>query len=262
MSRRVLIVDDETNIRRMMRLALEADGYEVEDAPDGMKGLELFGDGSRFDAVVLDQKMPGMDGIETLQKMRQRSPDATIVMATAFGSIDLAVEAMKAGARDFLKKPLTPRLLRDSIAAALSKRELRDTTRAAAASTVSGTPAAPPPPPIPAGAHEVWTVNGFFIRALPPDEDAPSNEHRFTVRHAGKGPHGEVLVTISAPEMSRISKLSGRTEPLDSAFWRQQAERALMNHMFRHAQLPPGNLLAIDSLADEAVLLAREWSAH
>ena len=67
MNRRVLVIDDETNIRRMMRLTLEADGYEVEDAADGLKGLELFGDGSRFDAVVLDQKMPGMDGIETLR---------------------------------------------------------------------------------------------------------------------------------------------------------------------------------------------------
>ena len=98
MNRRVLIVDDETNIRRMMRLTLEADGYEVEDAPDGVKGLELFGDGSRFDAVVLDQKMPGMDGIETLRQMLRRAPDATIVMVTAFGSIELAVDAMKAGA--------------------------------------------------------------------------------------------------------------------------------------------------------------------
>ncbi len=112
MSRRVLIIDDEANVRRMMRLAIESDGYEVEDAPDGKTGLEMFGDGSRFDAVVLDQKMPGMDGIETLRLILKKAPAATVIMATAFGSIELAVDAMKAGARDFLKKPLTPALLR------------------------------------------------------------------------------------------------------------------------------------------------------
>ena len=70
MTRRVLIVDDETNIRRMMRLTLESDGYEVEDAEDGAKGLALFGDGTRFDAVLLDQKMPGMDGVQVLEQIR------------------------------------------------------------------------------------------------------------------------------------------------------------------------------------------------
>jgi CheY-like chemotaxis protein len=244
----------------MMRLALEAEGYDVEDAPDGTKGLELFGDGSRFDAVVLDQKMPGLDGIETLRQMRRRSPDAAIVMATAFGSIELAVEAMKAGARDFLKKPLTPALLRDAVAAALSKREIvREATRAAAQPAAARVPAAPPPL-IPAGPHEVWTVNGFFIRALVPDEGAPPNEHRFTVRHAGNGPRGDVLVTIALPEVSRIARLSGRPSPPGAAFWRQQAERALMNHLFRHAALPSAHHLVVESLGDDAVLLAREWN--
>ena len=141
MNRRVLIIDDETNIRRMMRLALEADGYEVEDAPDGMKGLELFGDGSRFDAVVLDQKMPGMDGIETLRQMLRKAPGATVIMATAFGSIELAVDAMKAGARDFLKKPLTPALLRDAVARrAVETGRPRETPRPAATRVPSLSP--------------------------------------------------------------------------------------------------------------------------
>jgi CheY-like chemotaxis protein len=253
MNRRVLIIDDETNIRRMMRLTLEADGYDVEDAPDGLAGLELFGDGSRFDAVVLDQKMPGMDGIETLRQILRRAPTATVIMVTAFGSIELAVDAMKAGARDFLKKPLTPALLRDAVLAALSNRPQP---------LKSPDPSAemPPPLPIAPGSHEVWTVNGFFIRALPPAAIASNNEHRFMVRHAGRGPQGEVLVTISASEVARIAKLSGRPLAPGPAFWQQQAQRALMNHLFRDAALPPENRLAVDRLADETVLLAREWS--
>lgn len=260
MSRRVLVVDDEANVRRMMQLALEADGYEVEDAPDGTKGLELFGDGSRFDAVVLDQKMPGIDGIDTLRQMRRRAPDAAIVMATAFGSIELAVDAMKAGARDFLRKPLTPALLRDAVAAAVSRRDSsRETARSNHAPTAARVPA-PPPPLIPAGSHEVWTVNGFFIRAVPAGDLAPVNEHPFAVRHAGKGPSGDVRVTINTTEIARIAKLTGRPLPPSRAFWQQQAERALMNHLFRDAALPPGNHLMVNRLADEVVLLAREWS--
>jgi DNA-binding response OmpR family regulator len=237
----------------MMRMTLEADGYAVEDAPDGLKALELFGDGSRFDAVVLDQKMPGMNGIETLRQMRRRAPDAAIVMVTAFGSIELAVDAMKAGARDFLKKPLTPALLRDALHAALSK--------PAAAEQVPERPASTPPaPPAPAGLQELWTVNGFFIRSLPSDESAAANEHRFAVRHAGSGPRGEVLVTLDQKEVARIVRLSGRPAPPGRAFWRQQAERALMNHMFRHAALPPGDHLVVGQLPDEVVLLARAWN--
>lgn len=255
MTRRVLIIDDETNIRRMMQLALEADGYDVEDASDGLKGLELFGDGSRFDAVVLDQKMPGMDGIETLRQMLRRSPGATIIMVTAFGSIELAVDAMKAGARDFLKKPLTPALLRDALHAALSKGSLPSEAPPAPV----GTPA-PSSPLAGAVAHEVWTVNGFFIRALPSTNLTPPNEHPFAVRHAGNGPRGEVLVTINAAEVSRIVRLSGRPSPPSNAFWRQQAQRALMNHLFREAALPPDSHLVVSRLSDETVLLAREWS--
>ena len=85
------------------------------------RALALFGDGARFDAVLLDQKMPGMDGIETLRQIRHRAPAARVIMITAFGTIELAVEAMKLGATDFLRKPLTPETLRGALAAALSK---------------------------------------------------------------------------------------------------------------------------------------------
>jgi DNA-binding LytR/AlgR family response regulator len=211
----------------------------------------VFGDGSRFDAVVLDQKMPGMDGIETLRLIMQKAPTATVIMATAFGSIELAVDAMKEGARDFLKKPLTPALLRDAVTGALARRP--DTRK-------PGKPAAEPPlPPLPGGAGEVWTVNGFFIRSLPDTDMTSVAEHRFLVRHAGKGPHGEVLVTIPSTEVARVARLTGQHLPPSKAFWREQAERALMNHMFRNATLPPDNHLAVDRISDEAVLLARDW---
>ncbi len=251
MSKRILVIDDEPNIRRMMRIALETDGYDVEDAGDGKAGLELFGDGSPFDAVVLDQKMPGMDGLETLKEIRRRSPGAAVVMATAYGSIELAVDAMKAGATDFLKKPLTPDTLRGAVLAAVARRPPR-----ASPSPAPPTPPEPSLPPLPAA--DVWTVNGFFIRGVPGDADDP-REHRFAVRHAGKGPHGDVVVTLSQSEIARIARLAGRTLPLGTAFWQKQAERALMNYLFEEATLPPDGRLLINRVSDETVLRAREW---
>jgi DNA-binding response OmpR family regulator len=251
MSRRVLIVDDETNIRRMMRLTLEADGYDVEDAEDGAKGLALFGDGARFDAVLLDQKMPGMDGIETLRQIRNRAADARVIMITAFGTIELAVEAMKLGATDFLRKPLTPETLRGAVAAALSK---------AARAPQPGRMPSPSAASVELPSIEVWTVNGFFIHARPARDGAPANEHLFEIRHAVRGPQGEVVVTVDPNEVARVARTTGRDLHPSGAFWRQRAERAVVNQFFRESAPPPGNRLLVNHIPDDAILLAKDWT--
>ena len=117
---RLLIIDDEPHIRHMMRLTLEAANYQLDEAADGQAGLDRFRDGSEYDAVVLDQKMPGLDGLETLQRIKEHSPDVCVLMVTAFGSIELAVDAMRLGATDFLRKPMTPEMLRSAVAAAMT----------------------------------------------------------------------------------------------------------------------------------------------
>ena len=121
MAQRILIIDDEDHIRQVMRLTLEAAGYEAGEAADGPRGLEAFGDGSTWDAVLLDQKMPGMDGLETLRHIKDRQAGARVIMVTAFASIELAVDAMKLGATDFVRKPMTPEILRNAVTAALAK---------------------------------------------------------------------------------------------------------------------------------------------
>ena len=83
---KILIVDDEPHIRRMMRLTLEASGYEVGEAATGEEGLVRFGDGREWAAVLLDQKMPGLDGLETLRQIKARVAEACVVMVTAFAS--------------------------------------------------------------------------------------------------------------------------------------------------------------------------------
>src|SRR6476620_6588308 len=121
MSKRILIIDDEEHIRRMIRITLEVSGYDIGEASDEQEGLQIYGDGYSWDLVLLDQRMPGMDGLETLSKIRLVDPVARVIMATAYASIELAVDAMKLGASDFVRKPMTPELLRNAVAAALKK---------------------------------------------------------------------------------------------------------------------------------------------
>ncbi|MFA6233588.1 MAG: sigma-54 dependent transcriptional regulator [Bacteroidota bacterium] len=101
---RILVVDDEESIREMLRMTLEYEGFAVVDAESGLKGLKKMSE-VHPDAVILDVKMSGLDGIETLERMRAEFPDVPVILLTGHGSIETAVEATKKGAFDFLSKP-------------------------------------------------------------------------------------------------------------------------------------------------------------
>jgi two-component system, NtrC family, nitrogen regulation response regulator NtrX len=102
---RILVIDDERSIRNTLKDILEYEKYEVELAEDGPKGLEKIKNGE-FDIVLCDIKMPGMDGIEVLDKLTELSSDVPVIMISGHGNIDTAVEAIKKGAFDFIEKPL------------------------------------------------------------------------------------------------------------------------------------------------------------
>jgi DNA-binding NtrC family response regulator len=121
MTERVLIIDDEENIRHMIRLTLEAAGWEVGEAGDGIEAFAILGADPEWNVVLLDQRLPLMEGTEVLRRINVLAPSARVVMMTAFASVELAVEAMKLGANDFLRKPMTPEVVSNSIAAALKK---------------------------------------------------------------------------------------------------------------------------------------------
>ena len=119
MAKRVLIIDDHKNMRQMARLALETSGYEVGEAESGMETFALLGHDDTWDAILLDQKLPGLVGTEILRRLKVMAPTARVIMMTAFASVELSVQAMKLGAVDYIRKPMTPELLRDAVATAL-----------------------------------------------------------------------------------------------------------------------------------------------
>lgn len=247
MARRILIVDDEPNIRQMMRLTMESSGYEVAEAADGADALRLFGDGAGWDVVLLDQRMPGLEGLDVLRTIRQRDPAARVVMVSAFGSIELAVDAMKLGATDFVRKPMVPETLRRAVEAALEKAPFQ--AQRAAPSTAPGdaTPAAPAP-------LEIWTTNGFFVRRVDADRIRPdSTRHEFRVRQGRDGEEQTVVVDVSMREVDRVSRLSRRTLRPGGAFWREQAALAVVNHLWRDATPPADGRLTLDRITSEAI---------
>jgi DNA-binding NtrC family response regulator len=120
--KRVLIVDDEPNVRLMLQTALASVGYEVIEAADGLAALELLRRPDfRCDLVLLDLLMPRMDGMELLRRLRALGNIVPVVILTAHGSIPEAVEAMKLGAIDFLTKPTTPDALRGVVAEVIDR---------------------------------------------------------------------------------------------------------------------------------------------
>ncbi|HVZ32566.1 MAG TPA: sigma-54 dependent transcriptional regulator [Polyangiaceae bacterium] len=122
--RRVLVVDDEENIRLVLRTLLKRHGYEVETAPGGDEALglvESFGP----DVVITDVRMPRMGGLDLLGTLRAKGNDATVIVMSAYGNLDQAIDAIKAGAYDYIQKPFKP----DEIVLALRKAEEREALR-------------------------------------------------------------------------------------------------------------------------------------
>jgi DNA-binding NtrC family response regulator len=119
----ILVVDDEKTIRWSLKEALQ-DEHEVLEAPTGEQGLAMFKDKSA-DLVLMDLRLPGESGIDILKAIREHDPSALVIIMTAYGEVETAVEAMKSGAYDFVLKPFALEKLRVSIKNALETRNLR-----------------------------------------------------------------------------------------------------------------------------------------
>src|SRR6202162_2073665 len=125
MNKRILIVDDETNVRLNFRMTLETEGYEIFEACSAEHALEVLAEHS-FALAILDMRMPGMDGLELLAKMRERGIKVPAMIVTAYSDVPHAVKAMKLGAIDFLQKPLRPEDLRGIVTEILKRHAAQD----------------------------------------------------------------------------------------------------------------------------------------
>jgi DNA-binding NtrC family response regulator len=109
--RNILVVDDELNMRRVLKILFESKGYAVRCASNGSEALEVLSRHSEISLVVSDLKMPGMDGILLLEEIKKRYEALPFILISAYGTIELAVEAMKRGAVDFITKPFNKELI-------------------------------------------------------------------------------------------------------------------------------------------------------
>jgi two-component system, NtrC family, response regulator AtoC len=121
-SARVLVIDDEEGVRSFVAEALERAGHDAVQAGDGGAGLKIASE-EPFDVVITDLKMPAVDGMAVVRTLRSEQPDVEIIVLTAFGDVESAVEAMKLGALDYLQKPLKgPSVVRDLVDRAMARR--------------------------------------------------------------------------------------------------------------------------------------------
>ena len=121
---KLLLIDDEPDIVSVLSMSLKADGYDVLTAQSGAEGLAVF-EREKPDIIITDIKMPGMDGIEVLEKIKALEPNAEVIIITGHGDIDNAIEALKFGASDFINKPIRDEALCIALQRATEKLKIK-----------------------------------------------------------------------------------------------------------------------------------------
>ncbi|MDP2754018.1 MAG: sigma-54 dependent transcriptional regulator [Nitrospirota bacterium] len=122
---KILVVEDEKSMREVLKILLDGENYEVMTASDGLEGLSSL-DKDIFDLVITDMKMPKADGFQVLKKVKEISPDTIVIMITAFGTKETAIEATKLGAYDYINKPFNIDEIRLIVRRSLEKKRLSD----------------------------------------------------------------------------------------------------------------------------------------
>lgn len=122
----ILIVDDEKNIRLTLTHSLEPLGFEIDTAVNGEEALTKV-QNEDYGLLLMDLRLPGMNGMEVLQRIRKLRPDIQVIIITAYGTIELAVKAMKLGAADFIQKPFAPQEIREAVLQVTDREEGNET---------------------------------------------------------------------------------------------------------------------------------------
>ena len=122
---RILVIDDEAAIRESLEVLLKLEGYTTKMAADGVEGLRIL-DQESFDLVLLDLALPGQSGLELLPQIKERHPDLPIIMITAYGTVDNVVDAIRAGAENFVQKPWDNEKLLADIRSAVARHKAEE----------------------------------------------------------------------------------------------------------------------------------------
>lgn len=235
---RILVIDDEDNIRKMVRLALEQVGHTVDEAADGSAGIAKSIRGEDWDVVILDQRMPGMSGIEVLRNLRERSASIRIVFMTAYGTMDLALDVMEGGAASFLRKPFSVDALRGSVTAAMKDLAI-----------VSNRPSTGPV----GSRFGLATLNGFLMEPLRMPVRRRRGEVEQTI--AVREPNGNLTPCVVVFTSPFVAEMPGNgtqtTGHDDDHMWRGLAEAALAEHLWQKASIPMGGVLRITKVTPE-----------
>lgn len=115
---RILVLDDEEIVRISCKKCLTPEGYDVDVAANGVEGLAMT-ENTRYDVILTDLKMPDMDGMEFLAKVKERHPDTKVIMITGYSTVEHAVKAMRMGAYNYIEKPFTPDALIEAVKEAM-----------------------------------------------------------------------------------------------------------------------------------------------
>ena len=121
----ILVIDDEAGIRESLEVLLSLEGYQVTTAGNGEDGLRLL-DAGNFDLVLLDLALPGQSGLELLPNIKERQPELPVIMITAYGTVDNVVDAIRAGAENFIQKPWDNEKLLADIRSAIARRRAEE----------------------------------------------------------------------------------------------------------------------------------------
>jgi len=242
---RILVIDDEKNIRRMVRLTLEKAGHQVEIAEDGPHGLKIFGDGVGWDLVLTDQRMPGLEGREVTREVRRRDPAARLVMMTSFATLELASDVLRAGATDFLRKPFSTEMLRGAIAAALARPRQKKTAEIPEEPTtiISGPLAGLPHRPAGVPLFSFY-LNGYTfwpVAASQRERQSVQNLNVYRVFQV-RGPSNQkirCIVGVTPHIEALVRAETGRDWPADEFLWEMMCRGELTHFLWHNPQMPP-----------------------
>ncbi len=234
---RILIIDDDKGLCKTIRLTLARAGHDVVTAPNALEGLEKFADGTSWDLTLTDQRMPGMEGMDVIREIKGRNPTARVLMMTAFGSVQLATEALLSGATDFLRKPFSPELLRTSVEAVLNRLPEIESSVADPAK---------PNALVESVAPKIRNfINGYFYWPIPLPEGVafapvPAAEVRRAF-HVEK-PTGEgtsTVVGVMPHVREQVRAGAGYDSAPDDPLWNMVCQVAVINYLWEQAEMPP-----------------------